>query len=111
MGGPDEWTELDRAKALAWQTRERQKCGTCGTVPSEWKARDWNLDPIVDRDGDQFLDTELPYVIRKDRCPCCQAIGHLSDQCKDDGPGRTFRFVPNPAASLHDPPDDGPSVT
>lgn len=98
------WDDLSRSAALAWRDRENQRCGSCGTVPAEWKSVDWNLDPILDGDGDQYLERELPYLIRPDRCPCCAEIGrHAKDVDRDDH-GRTFRFVRNPDASPHDPP-------
>lgn len=36
LGGPDEWTPLDRAKAIWWWVREQERCGSCGTRASEW---------------------------------------------------------------------------
>lgn len=31
------WRSDDRAKALAWQLRQAQTCGGCGTRPEEWQ--------------------------------------------------------------------------
>jgi hypothetical protein len=100
------WSDYDRSAALAWRIRESSRCGSCGTVPSEWKAVDWNLDPIVDKDGDQYLlrPEQLPFEVKPDRCPCCAELGrHRKDTDRDDH-GRTFRYSPNPDASPIDPP-------
>jgi hypothetical protein len=36
LGGPDEWTQLDRDKAIWWQARQASVCQSCGTRPAEW---------------------------------------------------------------------------
>jgi hypothetical protein len=36
LGGPNEWTQLDRDKALWWSIHEAQKCSSCGTRDEEW---------------------------------------------------------------------------
>src|SRR5690606_16756481 len=66
------WSDFDRSAALAWRIRENQRCGSCGTVPAEWKSRDWNGDPICDEHGTQFLDRELPFHIVEESCPACK---------------------------------------
>lgn len=36
LGGPNEWTPDDRAKALAWHLYELERCPSCGTHPHQW---------------------------------------------------------------------------
>jgi hypothetical protein len=39
LGGPLQWTELDREKALWWLIHDRQRCPHCGTRPDEWDEK------------------------------------------------------------------------
>lgn len=105
-----EWSDLDQSAALAWRLRENQRCGACGTVPSEWKLRDWNGDPIYDEHGNQYLTRELPFHVVEESCPCCKAIDAAEKQGRPPGKqeppkGRIFGMRPNPAASPVDRPD------
>ena len=36
LGGPLEWTQTDRDKALWYQRRKAETCPSCGTHPDDW---------------------------------------------------------------------------
>ncbi|GAA4849754.1 hypothetical protein GCM10023403_10690 [Pseudonocardia benzenivorans] len=36
LGGPPQWTDEDRDKALWWLIHDNAKCPNCGTRPDEW---------------------------------------------------------------------------
>lgn len=40
LGGPHEWTQLDRDKAIWWHARQAGTCQQCGTRPEEWNEAD-----------------------------------------------------------------------
>lgn len=41
------WPDTDQAAALAWQVYESQKCGECGTHPSQHTAGHTTVDVIA----------------------------------------------------------------
>jgi len=101
------WSDFSRSAALAWKIRESARCGSCGTVPAEWKAIDWNGDPVIDSNGQQYLVRDLPFLLVEETCPCCKAIASADDMRADKKPQRGLMWAmkPNPAASPVDPPD------
>jgi hypothetical protein len=40
LGGPPEWTQLDRDKAIWWLARTAATCQGCGTRHEEWDPED-----------------------------------------------------------------------
>lgn len=58
LGGPPEWTQLDRDKAIWWQVRQKETCPNCNTREVEW-------DPL--RGGDRQA-----YGVRTYRCRGCE---------------------------------------
>lgn len=80
--GDGRWSELDRAKALAFSAFRRSVCDGCGTRPAEWDE---------EHGGDRFA-----YVTTTVRCPGCELIAHEQDQVPDgaDGYGVRIGLVP-----------------
>lgn len=81
------WSDLDRAKALAWQRREGERCPSCGmdhTAP----------------DGTRYDERSLPWRVEHHTCPSCRALALSVDPVgdKDARPYRRQRFVPLPAS-------------
>jgi hypothetical protein len=58
LGGPPEWTQLDRDKAIWKNIRTKEKCSNCGTREAEW-------DPL--QGGDRQA-----YTVRAYRCRGCE---------------------------------------
>lgn len=65
LGGPDEWTELDRAKAKAFRAYKNSRCPDCGTAPEEW----------VPKQGGH----REAYIADVTFCPGCARIGEMRD--------------------------------
>jgi hypothetical protein len=77
------WSADDRAKAMWWQLRERQTCGTCGTRREEW----------VSADG-AHLDA---YKAEGQLCHGCRAIDAERSRVGKDAPaGVQFVLKPKP---------------
>ncbi|GAA0642941.1 hypothetical protein GCM10009548_04340 [Streptomyces malaysiensis subsp. malaysiensis] len=73
LGGDGRWTELDRAKALAWAEWQRAMCPECHTRLEEWDAK---------RGGDPHA-----YVTDTLRCPGCELIEQERDHVPGDRSG------------------------
>lgn len=75
LGGPHEWTQLDRDKAIWWKFRSKQVCGSCGTRADEWKQ-----DPYF-------------YVAQTVRCRGCELTMQAKKSIKpEDGDGWQVRL-------------------
>jgi hypothetical protein len=81
LGGPNEWSDLDRAKAHAYADYMLTVCPQCGTRPDEW-------DP--EQGGDRAA-----YVADFHVCPGCSVTGELAGQVNRDEhvPGRSITLV------------------
>ncbi|MFE2179049.1 hypothetical protein [Streptomyces sp. NPDC059455] len=73
LGGDGRWSELDRAKALAWAERQRAVCPECHTRLEEWDRK---------RGGDPHA-----YVTDTLRCPGCELIEQERDHVPTDRSG------------------------
>lgn len=62
LGGPQEWTDGDRAAALGWLLDQHSRCPNCGTYEDEWRGE--NKRPKV----------PPPYVPDTVRCLGCEAL-------------------------------------
>lgn len=62
LGGPYEWTDLDRVKVMAYALERTERCPSCGTSPWEWQA-----------------DQEA-YVAIREQCPGCLRREALSEE-------------------------------
>lgn len=74
------WPIDDQAKALGWQSEQRQACQHCGTHEWEWEA-------------DRFAYSAETYV-----CPGCMHLETLqknSSKLAEDMHGLKFRLVKN----------------
>ncbi|WP_406354274.1 hypothetical protein [Streptomyces sp. NBC_00658] len=69
LGGDGRWSELDRAKALAWQARQRSLCPDCRTREAEWQ------------------DDRHAYVTDTVRCPGCELIAQERDRVPEGRAG------------------------
>lgn len=65
LGGPDEWTEPDRVKTMAYALERTERCPNCGTSPWEWQ-----MDPQA-------------YVAVLEQCPGCLRRETQSEETKD----------------------------
>jgi hypothetical protein len=69
LGVADGWTEYSRQAALAWQSRENQRCGDCGQVRPDW----------LGADGKELR--RPPFDVVDEWCPGCDALHlHREDQ-------------------------------
>lgn len=91
-----EWDDLSRDVALAWHARDRERCGGCGAVPSDWKAYDDDGNPILDDTGEHREAWPPKYVLEAHHCPACAALARAADD-KDPPPGRRWYFRPTDA--------------
>lgn len=77
------WDTLSTAAAIAWQSRENDRCNGCGQFRSEW----------YDAEGKELRD--IPFELRNDRCPGCEMVAMWRDE---EGPraghGVSPVFVP-----------------
>jgi hypothetical protein len=73
LGGDGRWSDLDRAKALAWAEWQRSVCPECHTRLEEWDRR---------RGGDPHA-----YVTDTLRCPGCELIEQERDHVPQDRSG------------------------
>ncbi|WP_407286423.1 hypothetical protein [Streptomyces sp. BP-8] len=73
LGGDGRWSELDRAKALAWAEWQRAVCPECHTRLEEWDRQ---------RGGDPHA-----YVTSTLRCPGCELIEQERDHVPTDRSG------------------------
>ncbi|MFG2956362.1 hypothetical protein ACGF5O_21895 [Streptomyces sp. NPDC048291] len=73
LGGDGRWSDLDRAKALAWQQWQRAVCPDCRTRLDEW---------------DQAVGGHRhAYVTDTVRCPGCELIAQERDQVPEGRAG------------------------
>lgn len=81
LGGPDEWTETDRAKVIAFTIERGERCSMCGTAPWEWVA-----DPNA-------------YMATTEICLGCQRRDALAEDnaAKEGGQPKGSRVVLLPA--------------
>ena len=61
LGGPYQWTELDRVKAIAWDRHRAESCNRCGAHPDDW------IDPETGRPYDP-----PPHTFGVERCYSCE---------------------------------------
>ncbi|MFE5117759.1 hypothetical protein [Streptomyces sp. NPDC056669] len=73
LGGDGRWSDLDRAKALAWADWQRSVCPECRTRLEEWDRT---------RGGDPHA-----YVTDTLRCPGCELIEQERDHVPQDRSG------------------------
>ncbi|MEU0839485.1 hypothetical protein ABZ370_08440 [Streptomyces sp. NPDC005962] len=73
LGGDGRWSDLDRAKALAWAEWQRAVCPECHTRLEEWDR---------ERGGDPHA-----YVTDTLRCPGCELIEQERDHVPQDRSG------------------------
>ncbi|MGW0991993.1 hypothetical protein ACWD5V_01470 [Streptomyces sp. NPDC002523] len=73
LGGDGRWSDLDRAKALAWADWQRSVCPECRTRLQEWDRA---------RGGDPHA-----YVTDTLRCPGCELIEQERDHVPQDRSG------------------------
>ncbi|MGI5401943.1 hypothetical protein ACQEVG_21365 [Streptomyces sp. CA-135486] len=69
LGGDGHWSELDRAKALAWQEWQRSVCPDCRTRMGEWQH------------------DKHAYVTDTVRCPGCELIAQERDRVPEGRAG------------------------
>ncbi|MFE0642808.1 hypothetical protein ACFW2Y_14515 [Streptomyces sp. NPDC058877] len=85
LGGDGRWTDLDRAKALAWWHWQRTLCPDCRTRTEEW-------DPA--KGGHQHA-----YVTDTVRCPGCELIAQERDQVPEGRAGYGVKITLLPRAA------------
>jgi hypothetical protein len=73
LGGDGRWSDLDRAKAIAWAQWQRSVCPDCRTRLQEWD-REHGGDPHA-------------YVTDTLRCPGCELIEQERDHVPTDRSG------------------------
>lgn len=82
-----QWTEKDRAYALAWAAEERER-HTCGRPLSESMAK----------------ENQYKYEVEPVRCHACAARERAAQQYQDaegaDTAGLMFRFVRTPTGAV-----------
>lgn len=74
LGGPNQWTPEDRAKALAYLMEKGERCGLCGTAAWEWQENRRAYSPV------------------EHMCPGCYAKESVSE-LTGSMPGTTVRLV------------------
>lgn len=91
----DDWDQLSRDAALAWQLERDTACSQCGQHRDEWMT--------VGEDGKPREVRPPPYVVEDFHCPSCEAMSRarkaVSDS-DDERHGVYPHFVRRP-----DPPD------
>jgi predicted Fe-S protein YdhL (DUF1289 family) len=70
LGGPNTWTDLDRAKVRAYLAWKSEVCSGCGTHAAEWDPR---------RGGDRNA-----YIADLTYCPGCSRLHESREQEVDD---------------------------
>lgn len=83
LGGPPEWTDEDRALAMAWADYQRDKCGGCGKSLSETTE----------------AEHQHAYAGEVIRCHSCAAQARTVNQFVEDGgdkSGIMFRMTRSP---------------
>ena len=88
LGGDGSWTELDRAKALAWHQWQRVVCGECRTRLAEW-------DPQQGGDRHAYIPDTI-------RCPGCELIEQERDQVPNDRSGYGVKIQLLPRGVYHE---------
>ena len=86
LGGPPEWTQADRDKAIWYQLRKAETCSSCGTHPDDW-------DPAAG--GHRHAYTAVPT-----RCAGCAVLeqarlAHDADPHKGRGETVVLKRMPN----------------
>lgn len=66
----EEWSDEDRAKALAYMKYESQFCPSCGTAQWEWEEDKYAYEPV------------------EEICPGCEKKDWLRDETDSGKPGR-----------------------
>ena len=83
------WPEPDQDKALAYTTREAQRCSSCGTFSEDWM------------DGDRPKEVP-PYLPDSVHCYGCEALEQertaIAEYRKDGGRAFHLRLKKNPEA-------------
>lgn len=82
MGGPNDWTALDRAKAESYAEWKLDTCHRCGTRPEQWDHR---------RGGHQNA-----YIAEVDECRGCLLLDEMREQLPKDSKGVDVYLIPNP---------------
>ncbi len=106
LGGPNEWGDLSRDSAVAWQARENRRCEGCGQIREEWLGYDDKGEPIVDDAGNHMEAVPPPFVFEPHYCPPCFHLnGARGDKYAEASKKATHHHLArNPAAQ---PPGDG----
>lgn len=78
-----DWDDLSQSAALAWQARERDRCGGCGQHRSDW----------LDDHGQELR--QRPAEVVDVFCPACSDL-EAARQARGDGerPGFHLAFSP-----------------
>lgn len=79
LGGPDEWTDTDRAKVLAFSLERAGRCSSCGTAGWEWEQ------------------DEHAYTVTEDMCRGCYLRAVAAEQRRastSNTPGVTLVLTP-----------------
>lgn len=87
-GGKNRWTDVDRAKAIAYERFINSKCKKCGTSHEDW----------FDDDGYPLEEPHFEAVIRA--CDGCIAVHHASKAIDEDAHGAYVTLVPFGTAVL-----------
>lgn len=85
LGGIDEWDDLSRAAALAWDEAERHRCNGCGQDRDDWYERDDRGEIVIGEDGYPKVAVPFRFEVTNTYCPACHAL-HAStpkDQSRD----------------------------
>jgi hypothetical protein len=82
MGGPDRWNELDRDKAVAYDTLTREECPHCGTLREDW----------VDENGFPLEQPMWAAVART--CYGCEDLERIRSQVPDKLKGVHVFLIP-----------------
>lgn len=90
-----DWSDLSRSTALAWQARERERCGGCSTVPSDWWAREDDGTPILDAAGNPVPAFPPLFQVHGEVCPGCAAMDAARKQENAKRPGWRLFFRRN----------------
>jgi hypothetical protein len=83
LGGPLQWTDLDREKAEMYLAWKREVCPDCGTRESEW-------DP--EQGGHRHA-----FISGNRRCAGCELLESERDAIDDDEKGIKVFLTPNVA--------------
>lgn len=82
MGGRQRWTELDRAKAIAFEELAGEECPNCHTLAEDWK----------DEYGRMLEEPVYTPVARS--CPGCAEVERIREKLPKDAKGAYVTLIP-----------------